>query len=84
MQNIVVSLINGVPVLQWQRNCLCNDLMGFHTCGRFALLPPVTQEARDELQLTKDQLETRGQELEACRQQGAELEIRLGTVQVIP
>ena len=42
----------------------------------------VTQESRDELQRTKDEAETRGEELEMCKQQGAELEMRLGTVQV--
>lgn len=40
------------------------------------------QESRDELQRTKDQAETGGEDLEVCRQQCAELEMRLGTVQV--
>lgn len=43
----------------------------------------IVQESRDELQRTKDQAETKGEELEACRQQSAELEIRLGTAQVL-
>lgn len=43
----------------------------------------VAQESRDALQRTTDQAETQGEELEAYRQQNAELEIRLGTVQVI-
>lgn len=41
------------------------------------------QESRDELQRTKDDAETKGEELEVCRQQSAELEMRLGTVQVM-
>lgn len=40
-----------------------------------------SQESRDELQRTKDQAETNGEELEVCRQQSAELEMRLQTVQ---
>ncbi|CAM9412623.1 unnamed protein product [Ectocarpus fasciculatus] len=39
------------------------------------------QESRDELQRTKDQAETKGDELAVCRQQNAELEMRLGTLQ---
>ncbi|CAM9502342.1 unnamed protein product [Hapterophycus canaliculatus] len=39
------------------------------------------QESSDELQRTKDQLETKGEELEVCRQQSAELEMRLRIVQ---
>lgn len=41
------------------------------------------QESRDELQRYKDQAETKGDELVVCRQQNAELEMRLGTLQVI-
>eukprot|EP00903_Cladosiphon_okamuranus_P007969 g7691.t1 len=39
------------------------------------------QESRDELQRTKDEAETKGEELEVCRQHSAELEMRLGTLQ---
>lgn len=42
----------------------------------------IAQESRDELQRTKDQEETKGDELAVCRQQIAELEMRLGTLQV--
>ena len=38
--------------------------------------------ATDELQRSKDEVERREQALEVCRQQSAELEMRLGTVQV--
>lgn len=38
--------------------------------------------ATDELQRTKDTVEGREQALEVCRRQSAELEMRLGTVQV--
>lgn len=40
------------------------------------------QEARDELQRMKDLVETKGEELEVCRQQSAEVEMRLGILQV--
>ena len=44
---------------------------------------PNAQGATDELQRTKDEVEGRAQALEVCRRQSAELEMRLGTVQVM-
>lgn len=40
------------------------------------------QGSRDELHRTKDCMEVKEQELETCKQQSAELEMRLATVQV--
>ena len=44
---------------------------------------PNVKGATDELQRMKDEVEGREHDLQVCRQQSAELELRLGTVQVM-
>lgn len=58
-------------------------LLPHHDTKRWLGMAGFAQESRDELQRTKDQAEAKGEELEVCRQQSAELEMRLGTVQVM-